>query len=506
MTSAAAQPRLRRRLVLLIATPVLALIALLSWGLSSPVGASPDDDFHLASIWCGHGDAPGCEPTGSADERSVYRDLVIDSVCFAFNSEVSASCHGADFGQNPDEVVDSPRGNFTGLYPPLFYGMMSLFASENIESSVLVLKLVNSVIFVGLVAALFWLLPAHRRTTLVWSLAITLVPLGMFVIPSTNPSSWAVLSAGTLWLALLGVFESTGRRRIGLGAIALVATMLGAGARADAAIYAGLSVALVLLLAFRRDRGYLRAAAFGAALLAIAIAFYFTANQRDAVTTGLVVVGPEPIVDPVNPIVLALANVINVPELWAGIFGAWPLGWLDTAIPASVWVAGLGCFCGAIFLGLGARVPRKGLSALLILGALWAIPTLLLVQSQSLVGANFQPRYILPLMIMLAGVVLLQTPASRIVVNAVQRSIVVAAISLANAVALYTNIRRYVTGTDVTNINLDADVEWWWQLPFSPMFVWIVGSLAFAAVLIAINSRELYAPVKQPVAIGQRSG
>ena len=489
MTSGATGTSPRRRILLFIAVPVLAVLALMSWGLSSAVGSSPDDDFHLSSIWCGHGDAAGCESVpGKPDERTVYRDLVIDSVCFAFNTEASAACHGADFGENPADVVTTPRGNFTGLYPPLYYFTMSLFAGPDIETSVLVMKLFNSVLFVLLVGALFWLLPPHRRRTLLVALAITMVPLGMFVVASTNPSGWAVLSAGTLWIALLGVMESTGRRRVGLGVIALLATIIGAGARADAAIYAAMAVVLVLIMTFRRERGFVVGAALGAVLVAVAVAFYLTSHQGEAASTGLApgTTGPG---DGTGPVVLAIINLINVPALWAGVFGSWNLGWLDTVMPASVWVAGLGIFGGAVFLGLSARVPRKGLAVALVVAALVVIPTALLVQSDSIVGANFQPRYLLPLMVMLAGFVLLTRAGESIATTPVQRWIVIIALSLANSLALQVNIRRYVTGTDVPSVDLDTGAEWWWHLPFSPMTVWIVGSLAFAGILVAINSR-----------------
>ena len=411
-------------------------------------------------------------------------------MCFAFNADAAAACQGDDFGQNPDDVVTTPRGNFTGLYPPLFYLTMSAFAGADIEASVLSMRIANSVLFVGLVSALFALLPPHRRTTLVWSVALSVVPLGMFLIPSTNPSGWAILSAGTLWLSLLGAFETTGRRRIGLGGIALLATVIGAGARADAALYAGLAIVIVLLLTFRKSRAWLFSSIFALALLVIAGLFYLSASQGAAAAQGLSEAGgPD-----VNPLVLALANVINVPSLWVGVFGSWNLGWLDTVLPSGVWVAGFASFCGAIFIGLAARVPRKGIAIAVVVLVLWALPTYLLVQSQSIVGANFQPRYLLPLMVLLAGLLLLHDRDTPLRTTAVQRWVVVIALSLANALALHTNIRRYVTGADVPSVNLNEGIEWWWQLPVSPMVVWGVGSLTFAGVLVLINTRTWNLP------------
>ncbi|MBG6055928.1 hypothetical protein IWX81_002356 [Salinibacterium sp. CAN_S4] len=478
----------RWRVASFILVPLFALVALMAWGLSSPVGSSADDDFHLASIWCGQGENDsGCEPGTKADERVVARDLVVDSVCFAFNPDASASCQGADFGVNPDDTVQSPRGNHTGLYPPVFYFTMSLFAGDNIENSVLLMKLANSLLFVGLVAALFWLLPLHRRQTLVWSLLITLVPLGMFIIPSTNPSSWAVLSAGTLLLAVLGFMESSGRRRVGLGVVALIATVLGAGARADAAIYSGFAVALALLLTYRRGGQWMIAALGPIALLIVAVVFFFAAGQGGAISGGLAS-ETEPPID--SPVVLAMANLINIPGLWAGAFGATGLGWLDTVMPSSVWFAGIAVFAGAVLIGLGFRVARKGIAISIVALALVVIPTVLLVQSNSIVGANVQPRYILPLIVMLGALVLLQSAETRIRVTPAQKWIIVGAISMANALALHTNIRRYVTGADVASVDLDSGVEWWWDITISPMGVWVAGSLAFAAIVVIVSMRR----------------
>lgn len=487
------EPRRRRQVLLLVATPLLALLAFLSWGLSSPVGSSPDDDFHLASIWCGHGPTSACETTDKEGERVVYRDLVADSVCFAFNADASAACHGADFGENPDDVTASTRNNASGLYPPLYYFTMSLFTSPDIESSVLVMKLVNSLLFVGTVTVLFWLLPVHRRPTLLWSFVLSLIPLGMFIVPSTNPSGWAVLAAGTLWISFLGFMETTGRRKIALGAMATLAAVIGAGARADAALFGILAVALVLLLTFERTRAFLRNAALGLLLVAISAAFYLGSRQGSAISTGLVA-DPDSGVPRVDPIILAMANVINVPGLWTGALGFGPLGWLDTAPPSSVGVAVVASFCGAVFIGMRVRVARKGIALLVILAALWTVPTVLLVQSQSVVGANFQPRYILPLLVLLAGFLLLQGTTARIDASRTQRLVIVIALSLANAVALFTNIRRYVTGLDVSSLNLDLGAEWWWHLPIGPTFTWIAGSLAFAGMLVAINSRLISGP------------
>ena len=60
--------------------------------------------------------------------------------------------------------------------------------------------------------------------------------------------------------------------------------------------------------------------------------------------------------------------------------------------------------------------------------------------------------------------------------------VLASAISVANAAALHTNMRRYITGTDGDWFNLDRWREWWWPHAATPMTVWAIGSVSFAVV------------------------
>lgn len=464
--------------------PILAILALSAWALASPVGASPDDDYHLASTWCAtNEDTSLCHLAPEDDERSVPNAL-LTSPCYAFNPGQSAACQGNTFDTYGDFVI-SDRGNFAGAYPPVYYVTMNLFAGTNIELSAVVMRIVNILLFVALTSALYALLPVRRRPTLVWGWVISLVPLGMFLLASNNPSAWAIISAGTLWLALLGFFETTGARKIALGVLAVIATVMGAGSRADAAVYAVIAVAVVTLLTARWERRWILSAALPVALVVVAIAFYLSTGQSTLVSSGLNST-PNDGVEP-NSVGLILHNLLNVPELWVGVFGNWGLGWLDTLMPAVVWVAGLGCFAALAFAGLASQSQRKLLAVLMVLAAVWIIPTFVLVQSNAAVGSEVQPRYILPLIVLLGGVALLYARGPRLSLSKAQALGVVAALSVANSLALHYNLRRYVTGTDVNGLNLDANLEWWWNIPVGPQAIWILGSLAFAALLVLLT-------------------
>lgn len=488
MPEKSAPKKFPRWLSPLLFVPILALLTLCMWGLSSPVGSSPDDDFHLASIWCAAGPkADACADSPQSDRRVVPQDFKY-SECFAFHPNRSAACQGPEFGDSPTLGFATDHGNFAGLYPPVFYATMSIFVGANLEVSVLLMRLANSLIFVGLVTALFFLMPRVRRPTVIWSFLIALVPLGLFLIPSTNPSGWAIISAGVLWLSLVGYFETTGKRKIGLGSLAVIATVLGAGARADSAVYCGIAVVAAIILTFRRSREYLVSALLPVGLVVVAIMFYLSASQSTVGTTGLA----APSSAHREFVGLTVKNLLAVPQLWAEALGGGSLGWLDTPMPPVVGAAGALVFITAAVLGIAVGGRRKYLAVLLVIAALWLIPTFILVQSQATVGSLVQARYIYPLIVLLGGILLLGVTRYRGGPKRVQLIVVIAALAIAQSVALHTNILRYTLGLNSGGLNLNSHVEWWWSFGPSPLTTWIIGTLVFAALLVAVSSSVLF--------------
>lgn len=477
--------------VLAVLLPLLALISLTSWAFSSPAGSSPDEDFHLTSIWCATGDkADACQTTADPAQRIVPRALVAEAECYAAHSAESAACQGSSFGTHPNSTVETSRGNFTGLYPPVFYLAMSPFVGADVSVSVLTMRVVNSALFVGMMTVLCLLLPVRQRRGLLWAAIVTTVPLGLFLIASVNPSGWAVTSAATLLIALVGYFRTSGRQKAGLAGMAVLATVIGAGARADSAAYAGIALVVAVILSFSPSRRFWVSCLLPVVLGIVAVGFFLSAGQSLASSTGLGVGRDTSI--PVASLIMT--NLLNVPDLWIGVFGRWPLGWIDTVLPGIVYVAGFLSFCGSVFLGLRSRSWRKGLGLGLILLAVWLIPTVLLVKTTVVVGEGVQPRYILPLIVLLAGVALVRLEGrDDWHASPAQRVLLIVALSIAQAVALHTNLRRYVTGVDVGGANLDSAREWWWNIPVTPMGVWVIGSVSFTMVLIVaaiLESRE----------------
>ncbi|TFB79478.1 DUF2142 domain-containing protein [Terrimesophilobacter mesophilus] len=483
--------------------PAFAIVALLAWAFASPIGAAPDDDYHLVSTWCAVVDGTECAAGTSAATRSVPEALV-DSICYAQKPEVSASCQdGIDFTGTANTVTK--RGNFSGGYPPVYYAVMHTFVGHDVEVSALVMRFVNILIFVGLITGLFLLLPPERRPTLIWPWVIGSVPMGMFLLASNNPSAWAIMGVGTGWLALLGYLETSGWRKWSLGGVAAIATVLAAGSRGDAAVYAIMGIGAVFLLTVPRGRRGWKRYALDAILpvvLVIAAALLFLTARQTAAGLGGFSGGtggslaPGAATADLNGFGRFAYNFLNIPFLWAGNFGQWGLGWLDTSMPAIVSYGTIASLVAVGFVALRSMWGRKLVVVLAAGATLWILPVYVLTAGGDIVGEQVQPRYMLPLILLLIGLVMLTRKDRGYSLSRPQLILVIATLSIANLIALHMNIRRYVTGIDAAGWNLDAGAEWWWHIPFSPMTVWAIGSLAFAAT-VYIVVREVSWPGRQ---------
>lgn len=463
--------------------PVLLVLALGSWALASPVGASPDDDFHLASAWCGLGEREGlCESDADPLVRVVPTEVATAANCYAFQPEQSAECQTRGVAA-AGEMSRTDRGNFAAQYPGPYYSVMGVLASADVHASVIAMRMLNVIIAVGLSTAAWLLLPARRRPILTWSWLVGVVPLGLFIIASNNPSSWAVISAGVLWISLVGYFETRGRRRIGLGVVSAVAALIGVVSRPDAVLFTGIAVVVAIVLTWRRERDYLLAALLPVGIIVVAAVVFLLGNPA-AVASGNLGGASIPLS---NPLGLLIVNAVNMPELWVGVWGSWNLGWLDTPVPGLVAVGGVMVFAGVVFSGLRESNWRKTVLLLMLVAALWVIPSYVLLQNRAAVGNEVQPRYLLPLILIFAGVALTAARGHSVDLTRMQRAVVASVLSVAASLSLFYTLRRFVVGTDEGSPNLDAIAEWWWSAAPSPLTVWGVGTIAFTIAVFALT-------------------
>lgn len=467
----------RQRMAAILAV-IMAFIALATWAVSSPVGSSPDDNFHLSSIWCSETSPSDLCSQKKADGSVLLpRQIHTDAYCFIFKPEASAECQGGqEFRDLSSATLSSTSHlNTSGAYPPLFYATMGFFAGEDLQTSVITMRIFNVCLFLILLLCMTHLLPKSMSFVMVGGFLTTMIPLGAFIIPSTNPSSWGYIASGMLWLALLRYFDEAGMRKWTLGLLTAVLVLVGAGSRSDVAAYLVVGVVIATIMAFKNKRTFYLQLILPTLLVLLAVLFYKLGSQ-----SGMLINGFDEAEGNDASLGLLVANISEFPTLVVGIFGSWGLGWLDTPMPAVVWFSSLSVFVVALFVGLYVLQWRKFVGIFLSVSALIGAPILALFQSGAAVGNLVQPRYLLPSLVLFVGVTMWKFRFAAL--TTAHRIVILVLLGVANLLALWTNFRRYTTGLGQGGFNLDS-ATWWWLTPFSPQVAFLIGASSMFLLL-----------------------
>jgi hypothetical protein len=510
-----------RALVASLGVATLALITFASWGVGSSVGSAPDDQVHMASIWCSGFAGETCEVIEETGERLIPSGLK-EAMCTTQNPFQSAGCQPLLNLKDPPMISTRDVNTVTGAYPAGFYMTMNLLVQDDIERAITSMRIANGIIFVGLIMALWWLLPNRLRQPLTWSWLLTLTPLGFFLIASVNPSSWAIMSVGFGWLAAMGFLESSRRgKAVGLAAVYFVTALMAFSSRTDSAVFFVLTSALAVFLSPIELKPLLVRLWLPLVPALVALGNVVFRGANNVGQLGVIEEGfgsrkvsrygePLPWAKGANPEPtgefdwnLLWNNIWDAPALWLGFVGGYPfgsLGWLDTLLPQFIPFTLMFVISAVAFTGIqGANWRKKTAIIGMIVGA-WFLPVYLLQLGGFIVGEEFQPRYLLPIFTVLVAVTLLREQKDapiywgRFRLWALWLPLVIA-----HSIALHTGMRRYTTGFGLGGLDLDYMREWWWL--FMPGFlnattVWAIGSVAFALVsaLIIHSNRVTFSP------------
>ena len=443
------------------ALPIAFFIMCSGWALTSPVGSAPDDDFHLSSIWCAQGIRAGvCEESpANPSARLVPASVVGASDCFRFKADVSAGC--ATPIMDDAALVETERVNVTEkLYPPGFHAVMSVFVGPDVEQSVLVMRLFNVALAALVIAALLRLTPPGVASAATLAITATFVPLGLFVTASTNPSAWSIIGIGGYWafaLAYLCHRNWRDRRGLLLAAATLLTAAMAIGSRVDASAYVVLATVIAITLA-----GWKRSAltpgrlVFLGVVAATATVTYITVSPVDVVAPSGATMGTTD-----AGAGLFLTNLVYLPTLFQGIVGGWNLGWNDTLMPPFIPVIGTIVVGALLYRGLQEPTGRKLAAAAMAAGALVVVPIVFL-QSQRLgVGEVVQPRYLLPLLTLLVGVVSLGSRLGRPLRLPVTPAVLIAVgLTLSAVLGFWANAHRYFAGNGFGLFDPKVEPAW----------------------------------------------
>lgn len=480
-----------------MAVAALLWVALAAWALASPVAAAPDDEYHLAMIYCAAGEAE-CVSEGARE----------GGPCFSMKPTVAAGC--SDWGTRSLPETD---GINQGHYPPFYYWAMSPLVGDSLAKTTVAVRLANVTLAVAMLLASAAFTARSLRRTLLWSWPVAAVPMGVYFVASTNPSAWVIIGFAALWAPLLTHLTGPGGRgahwsdaddsmRLGRVAFVLFATFIALGGRTEGALFLPLVAAALSVYALPSRLSDMTPATWRklvlpAALVAMSGLFLLVFARTKAETIGGVGEGNSTYAgwDVVQHTINSFLGTMGMP----GVPGS-GLGTYDVPVPAVAAVLIVSAYGVSAVAGLSVMYGRKAVSLTLFTATAVSLTAVLWSRES---WEYFQPRYFVPLSLAWLGLVLVPRPNGyqpRSQESALTLPAVFAVVAVANSLAMLSTILRFLRGLQpqpsrdpLTQAAPDIDPgalasspvpSWWWNsMPLDPFSVWVLGSIAFALVL-----------------------
>jgi len=454
-----------------IAIAILAFFVLLScWSFSSSIGSGGDIDAHISSIWCAWGEKPGmCEgDTGS-----------IATVPYMFQM-----CDGRPIDSFPgcDVVKSSAEMQELRIMGPshrsIYYKFMRFFASTNPNQSILIMRMVNSLIASVLLFGLLRFTNGRTRIAAVSALTFTLIPVAIVRIPSINPHSWATLGVMTSWAFLHGflVAPKTDVRKNFLLGFFFFSILLPTTTRVDATTYVVFTSAVVLLHHFLVGRRISRNEILGAggfAIAGIAIAF-ISDNVRSYLTL------PTPTGYAFGQYLLF--QIIHIPESLVEVFG-YSIGQQGSG-PGIVGIIGLSLFV----LGFSHAIQKSNGTQLSMVLITLSFLTVVMYKGSLLVGSliPLPGTYVLGLITFLLGMSIITSQSNlQFMSHRGNRRTAISLLSITHALFLFTWMESYTKGSQIPGFfsrqtlgvfyKLSLGGGWWWNSWIGANFVYLLG-------------------------------
>ena len=462
-------------------------LTLFFWAFSSPPGSSPDEDFHAASIWCANGmNTIHCPNLGSTPTTPFIMDD-----CFQQHTRQPAICQPGLEQPKFQTLRVAP-----GLYPKVYYKFFSIFVGKNAQLSLMVMRLINSTLATLVFGALLTLGRGRQKHSALHAWTFTLVPMGLFLIASINPSSWSYIGVASSWL-FLDIVIDTDRKLRKTKYLALsmwLLTSLMCLARWDSSAYFIFSNLIVLFVHLTKRKFLFKRLLLSTwiyAVIAIGLLWRLGLIDRFFRFKNY---GLNHLQSFSTWIFYWIVHIIELPAGTFGFpFGNASLGWNDTLVPPIVGIVGISLFISTILFSMWSisRIQIICVFSIVAFICLAILSQLAANDYPFLDTSPLQGRYVLPLLPVLIGIsFLLSTNKTQLMDSAHLRYMVIASLAFIHSISLYVNIERYVTGTSDYFRQIDSTNGWWWSHFISPNLAWWFGSICFLRFLVSAWSTQ----------------
>jgi len=473
------------------------VIVLAGWLLAAPPGGSPDDGYHLGSIWCADGFKDGIclEDPGAPDRsRVLVPQGVTGLTCFQYDGQRSAECALDSLSPGLQQFIPVTGTNIGRERPNLYYRAMHVFVSDDLGTATARMRTANLLVVATMVILTAFVAELRIRRAYLLSSIVVSVPLGLFLATSLNTSAWGLAGLTTLWAnALTASSHPVRLNRLLAALLAGAGLVLALGSRTEAIGHiAVIAVAVGAVMWWSRraqrdgtggGRSIARRLALGAGAVVGAALVVLVAPQTagvdrilEDVRTGHDRLTARGIGDPF------LAIAFEVPSLWTGALGhIWGLGALDTPIPTLATLPFIGVFTALLVLGLQHGHRGRLVAVAVVAISLFVFPTLALMRSGVIVFEELQPRQFMVLLFLLLGLAILRLPGEpQLVLGRGMRIATVVALGVGHAVALLVTMRRHISGlVEFRYVSFTIEIEWWWTSAPEPNLVWMLASIAY---------------------------
>ena len=221
-------------------TALSFLICLVSASFSIGITSAPDSDHHMSSIWCAWGEKQGiCENRQDGTAEVPF----FEQMCNGVPTPPPNTC-----GPTQDHSAMQRLRTTTPEATNLFYVLMRSLASHDVQSSIVSMRLVTSLLATLLLFGALKLARGRLLIAAICMMTFTNFKLVIYHFTMATPKSWALLGAMFSWMFLEIALNKESKRNTRLEAMGFygLSIFLVIATRIDATFFALFSNIVVI--------------------------------------------------------------------------------------------------------------------------------------------------------------------------------------------------------------------------------------------------------------------